>query len=104
MGHSYVRLFWPKEMDVQRYKILVTDHGEKQKKIRTVMSSYRFGKFRALNLQQAEHLRVTYLKRSKILVYVEPAEEIVDGKRKGKAETKRKAEIEKAIRAINRSV
>lgn len=97
LGYSHIRLFYPKDMDVQRYKIIVIDHNGKQKKIRSVMSSYRKHKLFTLFYPRAERLKVTYLRRSKILIYVELAEEIFDCKQE------RKVEIDKAIRAFNRS-
>lgn len=105
LGESHVRLFYPREQRVRRYKLEVIDGREKKKKIRAVMSAYRFHKFFfAVQFRYLQHIKITYLKRSKILIAVDLAEEIVVSKRKGKEETKRKVEIEKAIRAINRSL
>lgn len=98
LGKSHIHLFWPKDMNVQRYKISVLDNSDNKKNIRAVMSSYRKGKFSELYLQNIDCLELTYLRRSKILVNVDLPNEIVVNNRK------RKEKIDKTIRAINKTI
>lgn len=97
-GHSYIRFFYPKDMQVCKYKIkIIGDSGEK-KKLRSVMSLNRLLEFTMLDKQQIEYLQVTYLKRSKILLHVDLVDEPV------KITGKKKKVIEKAIDTINMSI
>ena len=63
------------------------------------MSFRRSLQFAVLDKQQIDHLQVTYLKRSKILIYVEMPDEIDKI-----SSSKKKNVVEKAIRFINMSV
>lgn len=99
LGRSNLRFFYPKEMQVWKYKIkALNNHGE-EKKLRSVMSFRRLLQFAILDKQKIEDLQVTYLKRSKILVRVDLVEEIDKNTSKRKKET-----IKKAIDFINRSI
>lgn len=99
LGHSYIRIFYPKEMQVGKFKVkVVNNHGDK-KTLRTVMSFRRLLQFSILDKQQIDYLQVVYLKRSKILIkcdLIEEADKKPSGK-KGKV-------IEKAIHFINMSI
>ena len=95
LGHSYIRLLYPKDMKVQKCKIKVVDKNGEQKKIRTVMSSKQALKYMVLETEKIEYLQVTYLKNSKILLYVDLVEEPVH------FTGKRKKVLEKAIHCIN---
>ncbi len=99
LGRSNLRFFYPKEMQVWKYKIKVLNNYGQEKKLRSVMSFRRLLQFSILDKQQIEQLQVTCLKRSKILIRVDLVEEI------DKNTSKRKREaIEKAIDFINRSI
>ena len=99
LGHSYICKFYPKEMQVQKYRIeAVNNHGEEQK-LRSVMSFVRLLQFSILDKQQIEHLQIIYLKRSKILICCDLTEE-TDKKLSGK----RKKTVKKAISFINKSI
>ena len=94
---SYVRFLFPKDMDVNRYKIRVINQSGEEKKLRTITSKRRISRFVDLKWDyQIECLKVTYLKRSKILIGVELVEELDK-----KTTRKQRNEIEKTIRAIN---
>lgn len=99
LGHSYICKFYPKEMHVQKHIVrVVNNHGE-EKKLRAVMSVRRILQFSILDKQQIECLQVTYLKRSKILIWCdlpEEAEKELSGKKK--------EAIKKAIHFINTSI
>lgn len=95
LGHSYIRYLYPKDMNVWKCKIKVVDKNGQQKKLRAVMSSKQSLKFMVLETEKIEYLQITYLKRSKILLYVDLAEEPVQ------FTGKRKKVIEKAIHCIN---
>lgn len=98
-GHGNIRFFYPKEMRVWKYKIDVINNYGDEKKLRSVMSFRRLLEFAVLDKQKIEHLQVTYLKRSKILIDVDLAEEIdKNTSRRNKAATK------KAIHFINMSI
>lgn len=99
LGHSYIHFFYPKEMQVWKYKIkVISNHGE-EKKLRSVMSCRRLIEFAVLDKQQIKHLQVTYLKRSKILIRVDLAEEI------DKNTSRKKTPVtKKAIHFINMSI
>ena len=99
LGHSYIRHFYPKDMQVQKKRIKVVDSNGEGKKLRSVMSFKRSFEFVVFDKQQIEYLQVTYLKRSKILVQVELAEKSY--KKTSKKDTK---VIEKALHIINTSV
>lgn len=96
---SYIHNFYAKDKDVDKRKIKVIDVNKKNKKLRSVMSTGRWLKFSVFNEQQINHLQVTYLKRSKILIQVDLVEELDK-----KIKTKNKKEIEKALHHINFSV
>lgn len=95
LGHSYIRHLYPKDMNVWKCKIKLVDKNGEQKKLRAVMSSKQSLKFMVLETEKIEYLQITYLKRSKILLYVDLIEEPVQ------FTGKRKKAIEKAIHCIN---
>lgn len=97
-GHSYISFFYPKDMNVCKYKIKVIDNNGEEKKLRTVMSFKRLLEFMVLDKQQIEYLQVTYLKSSRILLHIDLIEEPIH------FTSKRKKVIEKAIDAINVSI
>ncbi|MBQ8767780.1 MAG: hypothetical protein IJZ16_13370 [Clostridia bacterium] len=97
LGHSNIRFFYPKDMQVRKYKITTMSDNGKEKKLRSVISFKRLLKFMMLDKQQVEYLQVTYLKRSKILLHVDLVEETI------RFTGKRKKVIEKAIHYINMS-
>lgn len=99
LGHSYIGTFYPKEMQVQRYRItVVNDHGE-EKKLRSVMSFRRLLQFAVLDKQQVEYLQIIYLKRSKILLWCNLIEET-----DRKLSRREKDAINKATNYINMSI
>ena len=99
LGHSYICILYPKDMQVRKYGAkVVNNHGE-EKKLRSVMSFRRLLHFSILDKQQVEHLQVIYLKRSKILVWCDLVEE-KDKKLSGKWEKT----IKKTIHFINSSI
>lgn len=97
-GHSYISFFYPKDMKVCKYQISVIGDNGTEKKLRSVMSTKRLLEFMMLDKQQVEYLQVTYLKNSKILLYVDLPDELVD------FTGKRKKTIEKAVNCINTSI
>lgn len=99
LGHSNIRLFYPKEMHVCRYKIYVTDSNGEKNKLRSVMSSKRSLQFAVLDKHQVERLNVTYLKRSKILIWVDLVDDIDKITNR-----KKKDQIKKALHTINMSI
>ena len=107
LGHSHICHFYPKEMQVCRYKIKVLDiYGNKQK-LRAVMSLAQLHRFADLTKTQVEYLQVTYLKKSKILICVDFPESVYQDNsqsKKNKQEVIRKAFIKKTIHVINMSV
>lgn len=99
LGHSYICKFYPKEKQVQKHIVkVVNEHGE-ENKLRAVMSVRRVLQFAVLNKHQIEHLQVTYLKRSRILIWCDLLEET--DKELG---NKKKETIKKAIHFINTSL
>lgn len=98
-GESHARFFYPREMDVTRYKIKVIGTDGEKKKLRSVMSFRRLLKFIFLNEEQKRNLQISYLRRSKILLRVELAKELDK-----KTSRKKRHEIEKAICFINSSI
>ena len=99
LGHSYIRLFYPKEMQVSKYKLkVINDRGE-EKKLRAVMSFRRTLRFIYFDKNEIEYLNVTYLRKSKIIICFDLIEDIdkIPNKRK-------RAEIEKAINYINKAI
>ncbi len=97
-GNSNIRFFYPKEMSVCKHKIkIVNDRGE-ENKLRSVMSFKRMINFMVLDGEEIKELKVVYLKRSKILLYVDLVEEPI------KFSGKRKKRIEKALHTINSSI
>ena len=98
-GQSYVNSFYPKEMDVLQLKLIVVDESEKKKRLRAVMSHKCRSALAQLKKQGISRVRITYLKRSKIVIFIELAEELDE-----KVSRKTKTEIEKALRTLNRSV
>ena len=99
LGHSYIRHFYPKDMQVQKKRIKIVNSNGEEKKLRSVMSFKRSFEFVVFDKQQIEYLQVTYLKRSKILVHVELAEKSYKKTSKKDAKV-----IEKALHIINTSV
>lgn len=95
-GHSYARLFYPKEMHVRNYRIKIINDSGKNNKLRAVMSFRRFLKLVFLT-KDFEYLQVTYLKRSKILLHVDLPENT-------KLSGKRKKQIEKDLHVINSQI
>ncbi len=99
LGHSYIRIFYPKEMQVGKYRAkVVNNHGE-EKKLRAVMSFRRLLQFSILDKQQIEHLQVVYLKRSKILIWCDLIEETDK-----KLSRRKKEAVKKTIHFINMSI
>lgn len=97
-GHSNIRFFYPKEMQVDKYKINVQSLSGEKFKLRSVMSFRRSIEFAVLEKQNIEHLKVTYLKRSKILVNVELVQST------NTIISKQKKIVEKALHCINVSI
>ncbi len=99
LGHSYIRIFYPKEMQVGKYKLkVINDRGE-EKKLRAVMSFKRTLEFIVFDKNEIEYLNVTYLRKSKIIICFDLIEDI------DKIPSKRKrVEIEKAINYINKAI
>ncbi len=75
-GESFIRSFYPKEEGVDRDIIYVNDEQNEKKKLRTVSSHRRRQKFTVLELCHVEKLRITYLKRSGIIIDVDIDEDI----------------------------
>ena len=99
VGHSYIRIFYPKEMHVDKYKLKVINDKGEEKKLRAVMSFKRTLKFIVFDKNEIEYLNVTYLRKSKIIICFDLIEDI------DKIPSKRKrAEIEKAINYINKAI
>ncbi|MBE6648415.1 MAG: hypothetical protein E7614_02710 [Ruminococcaceae bacterium] len=96
LGHSYVRFFYPEAMGVGKYKIKVINNQNEKKKLRSVMSGRRLKKFHLLKKDKVEHIEVTYLKRSKILLEIDLAMELDKKTRKRDRE-----EVYKSISYIN---
>ena len=106
-NRSSVRLFYPKELGVDRYKIIVRNGEGGKKKIRTVMSKEVYSAFFNLDWLLNDHkqicrLKMTYLTRSKILLYVELAVELREGKLKREAEEELQC-INRPLPANNRA-
>ena len=96
LGHSYIRCFYSKNMDVQKYKIKTCNNYDEKVTLRSVMSHQRCRNFGILSEKQVEYIRVTYLKRSKILINVDSVEAF------DKKTNRRKINIvEDALRGIN---
>lgn len=95
-GNSYIRFFYPKELQVKRYKLKVVNECNEEKKLRAVMSYRRKDKFLVFNENQIEFFRVTYLRSSKIIVGFDLPEGIDKI-----ASNKKMEEIKKAIHYIN---
>lgn len=99
LGHSYIRIFYPKEMQVGKYKLKVINDKGEEKKLRAVMSFKRTLEFIVFDKNEIEYLNVTYLRKSKIIICFDLIEDI------DKIPSKRKrAEIEKAINYINKAI
>lgn len=99
LGHSYIRIFYPKEMHVGKYKLKVINDKGEEKKLRAVMSFKRTLEFIVFDKNEIEYLNVTYLRKSKIIICFDLIEDI------DKIPSKRKrAEIEKAINYINKAI
>ena len=98
-GYSYIRIFYPKDMHVKKYMVKVVNKNGEKKKLRSVMSFNRLLSFVCFNQHQIERLEVMYLRRSKILLFVNPVDEIDK-----KLPKKTRKGIEKAIHYINRSI
>lgn len=99
LGHSYIRIFYPKEKHVGKYKLKVINDKGEEKKLRAVMSFKRTLKFIVFDKNEIEYLKVTYLRKSKIIICFDLIEDI------DKIPSKRKrAEIENAINYINKAI
>ena len=98
-GQSNIRYFYPKEMHVCKFKIEVINNQGEEKKLRSVMSLRRFLEFVVLDKYEVARLQVTYLRRSKILIRVDLADEMAKS-----TSRKSKKIVQKAIRFINLSV
>lgn len=99
LGHSYICKFYPKEMQVQKYRIrVINTHGE-EKNLRSVMSFRRLLDFSILDNQQIKHLQIVYLKRSKIFISCNLVEDVDNNYNRKKKET-----IKKAVSFINKAV
>lgn len=99
LGHSYIRFFYPKKMQVGKYKLKVINDKGEEKKLRAVMSLKRTLKFIVFDKNEIEYLNVTYLRKSKIIICFDLIEDI------DKIPSKRKrAEIDKAINCINNAI
>jgi hypothetical protein len=99
LGHSYIRIFYPKEMHVGKYKLKVINDKGEEKKLRAVMSFKRTLRFIDFDKNGIEYLKVTYLRKSKIIICFDLIEDI------DKIPSKRKrTEIEKAINFINNAI
>lgn len=99
LGHSYIRIFYPKEMHIGKYKLKVINDKGEEKKLRAVMSFKRTLEFIVFDKNEIEYLNVTYLRKSKIIICFGLIEDI------DKIPSKRKrAEIEKAINYINKAI
>lgn len=99
LGHSHIRIFYPKEMHVGKYKLKVINDKGEEKKLRAVMSFKRTLEFIVFDKNEIEYLNVTYLRKSKIIICFDLIEDI------DKIPSKRKrAEIEKAINYINKAI
>ena len=99
LGHSYIRIFYPKEMHVGKYKLKVINDKGEEKKLRAVMSFKRTLEFIVFDKNEIEYLNVTYLRKSKIIICFDLIEDI------DKIPSKRKrAEIENAINYINKAI
>ncbi len=95
LGNSHIRFFYSKELGVSGYKIKAFRAGEKRK-LRAVMSYKRLKNLSSLKDNKIELLNITYLKRSKIIINVDLAEELDK-----KMSKKTREEILKAINYIN---
>lgn len=99
LGHSYICKFYPKEMQVQKYRIKVINaHGE-EKNLRAVMSFRRLLDFSILDKQQIKHLQIVYLKRSKIFISCNLVEDVDKNYNRKKKET-----IKKSVSFINKAI
>ncbi len=95
LGNSHIRFFYSKELGVSRYKIKAFWNGEKRK-LRAVMSYKRLKNLSSLEDNKIKLLNITYLKRSKIIINVDLAEELDK-----KMSKKTREEILKSINYIN---
>lgn len=96
LGHSNIRFFYPKDIQVRKYKVKATGDGGEERKLRAVMSFRRLLQFSILDNYHTEYIQVTYLKRSRILLWVELTEPTPQNT--NRRENQRKA---KTIRSIN---
>jgi len=96
LGHSNIHFFYPKEMQVGKYKLKVIGKNGELKQLRAVMSLRRLQEFSAFHKYEIEYFNVTYLKKSKVVVSFDLVEDVdkIVSKRK-------KEEIKKAIYNIN---
>ena len=99
LGHSYICSFYPKEMQVQKYRIKVINSDGTENRLRSVMSFRRLLHFSILDKQQIEHLQIVYLKRSKILICCNLIEVVDKNYNRKKKET-----IKKSVSFINKSI
>lgn len=97
LGHSNLRFFYPTAMQVDKYRIkTITSCGE-NKTLRSVLSFKRLLEFAVLEKKEARYFKVTYLKRSKILLTVDLVEPV-------QLKKKQQREILKALDIINKSI
>lgn len=99
LGNSKIRFFYPKEMQVRKYKLNTISNYNEKKNLRSVMSFRRLVQFMVLDKQQIEYIQVTYLKRSKILIQVDLIEELDKN-----ISRKKQEQINKSIHFINKSI
>ncbi len=98
-GHSNIRFFYAREMQVNKYKIKIIDSKGEVKKLRSVMSFKRSFKLATLDKYQIEYVMLTYLKKSSILIKVELAKELDKN-----ISRKKREEIIKTINYINSTI
>lgn len=99
LGHSYICIFYPKEMHVRKYRVKVVNNYGEEKKLRSVMSFRRLLQFSILDKRQIEYLQIVYLKRSKILIWCNLIEETDK-----KLSRRKKDAIKKITHFINMSI
>ncbi len=98
-GNSYIRYLYPKDLHVSKMKIkVINDRGE-EKKIRAVISFRQLLNFVILDDHQIKHLKITYLRRSGILINVDSVDDINQI-----ASKKKQRVIQKALHCINTPV
>ncbi len=99
LGRSHIRFFYPSKMHIGKHRIKVANNQGEEKRLRSVMSFRRIAEFAILDKHQIERLKVTYLEKSKILLYVELVDDIDKI-----ISRKKKDSIKKAVHFINSSI